>query len=204
LDLPIANKVLAARIASINPLTDQSVLAKLACTDRDSAVRKAGLGICVAIAQATFHFHPTVSLALHARIVATLGIWALLSVLCQWGLEQERWSKCVPFVWVAVDTLCLTTVLWLDEAMPGPLIASFPVLVAVSGLWFRSPVVALATLLTALGYSALVLDDFHRHGRIEQMNWHVAFLVMLALAGCVVGYLVHRARALSRFYDRQP
>ena len=43
LDLPIANKALAARIASINQITDQNALAKLACTDKDSAVRKAAL-----------------------------------------------------------------------------------------------------------------------------------------------------------------
>ena len=43
LDLPIANKALAARIASINQMTDQNALAKLACTDRESAVRKAAL-----------------------------------------------------------------------------------------------------------------------------------------------------------------
>ena len=43
LDLPIANKALAARIADINQLTDQNALTKLACTDKDSAVRKAAL-----------------------------------------------------------------------------------------------------------------------------------------------------------------
>jgi len=43
LDLPIANKALASRIAGINRMTDQRALAKLACTDKDSAVRKAAL-----------------------------------------------------------------------------------------------------------------------------------------------------------------
>ena len=43
LDLPIANKALAARIAGINQMTNQNALAKLACTDKDSAVRKAAL-----------------------------------------------------------------------------------------------------------------------------------------------------------------
>jgi serine/threonine-protein kinase len=165
--------------------------------------RLLGLGICVAIAQVTFHYRPTVSLAQHTRIVSALGIWALLSVLCQWALEQERWSKLVPFLWAAVDTVCLTAALWLDEAMPGPLIASFPVLVAVSGLWFRAPLVGLTTILAMLGYSFLVFDDFSRHRRLEQMNWHVVFLVLLVLTGCAVAYQVHRVRALSRFYDRR-
>lgn len=43
LDLPIANKALASRIAGINQMTDQNILTKLACTDKDSAARKAAL-----------------------------------------------------------------------------------------------------------------------------------------------------------------
>ena len=41
LDLPIANKTLAMRIAGINQTTDQNALAKMACTDKDSVMRKA-------------------------------------------------------------------------------------------------------------------------------------------------------------------
>jgi len=110
----------------------------------------------------------------------------------------------VPFLWVTADSACLTAVLWLDEALPGPLIGSFLVLIVVSGLWFRGPLVGLATLLAVLGYSFLVLDDFARHHRLEQLNWHVVFLVLLLLAGGAVSYQVHRVRALSRFYGRRP
>lgn len=166
--------------------------------------RLIGLGICMAIAQVKYGYHPTVSLPQHTRIVSVLGIWALLSVLCQWALEQGRWSKRVPFIWVAVDAVCLTAVLWLDEAMPGPLLGSFFALVAASGLWFRVPLVALTTLLAALGYGFLLLDDFSRHHRLEHTNWHVIFVVLLVLTGCAVAYQVHRVRALSRFYGRRP
>lgn len=165
--------------------------------------RLIGLGICVAVAQVKFHYHPAVSLAEHARIVSALGIWALLSVICQWALERERWSKLVPFLWVAVDTVCLTAALWFDEGMPGPLLASFVVLVAMSGLWFRAPLVGLATSLAILGYGFLVCDDFIRHHQLEHLNWHIVFLVFLVLTGCAVAYQVHRTQALSRFYDRR-
>jgi serine/threonine-protein kinase len=165
--------------------------------------RLLGLGVCLIIAQATFYYHPTVSLARHECIVSALGVWALLSVGCQWASGRARWSGRAPFLWVAADAVCLTATLWLDEAMPGPLIAGFPALVAASGLWFRVPLVGVTTLLAALGYGFLVFDYFLRHGRIEQVNWHVAFVVLLALTGGVVSYLVHRVRALSRFYDRQ-
>lgn len=163
--------------------------------------RLVGIGICLAIAQVTFHYHATVSLAQHLRIVSALGLWALLSVICQWALERERWKELVPFIWAAVDVVCLTAVLWLDEAMPGALIAGFLVLVALSGLWFRAPVVGVTTVLAVLGYCFLVFDDFLKRQRLEQPNWHVAFLVFLALTGGAVAYQVHRVRALSRFYQ---
>jgi len=165
--------------------------------------RLIGLGICIAVAQVKFHYYPTVSLAEHSRIVSSLGIWALLSIICQWALERERWSKLVPFVWVAVDTICLTAALWFTEDLPGPLLASFVVLIAMSGLWFRTHLVGLATSLAVLGYSLLVFDDFIRHPQFEHLNWHILFLVFLMLTGGAVAYQVHCVRALSRFYDRR-
>jgi len=150
----------------------------------------------------TYLSHPTVPLGQHTRIITVLGIWALLSAICQRALERARWSRLVPFIWVAADTLCLTAALWLDEAIPGPLIASYPVLVAVSGLWFRVSLVGVTTLLAVLGYTFLIFADFSRYGKVEQMNWHVVFLVLLVLTGCAVAYQVHRVRALSRFYGR--
>ena len=168
------------------------------------ASRMLGLGICMAIAQVKYHFYPSVAPAQHMWIMSVLGIWVLLSVICQWALEQERWSQRTPFVWAGVDSLCLTVVLWLDEAMPGPLMASFFALVAASGLWFQTRLVALTTLLAMLGYGLLLYDDFHRYGQPEQMNWHVIFIVLLLLTGCAVAYQVHRVRALSRFYGRRP
>jgi serine/threonine-protein kinase len=162
--------------------------------------RLAGLGICMVIAQVTFLYRPSVSFGRHAAIVSVLGLWVLMSVICQWALQKERWGKLVPFIWTGVDTLCLTTVLWIDDAMHGPLVGSFLVLIAVSGLWFRALVVGVTTVLSMLGFSFLVLGDlFHGH-KLAQTNWHVAFLVLLALTGCTVAYQVHRVRSLSRFY----
>jgi hypothetical protein len=67
----------------------------------------------------------------------------------------------------------------------------------------RAPLVGLATILSMFAYSLLVFDDFSRHGRLEHPNWHILFLVFLVLTGHAVGFLVHRVRALSRFYGRR-
>jgi eukaryotic-like serine/threonine-protein kinase len=167
--------------------------------------RLAGLGVCIAVSQWTFQYRGAISLTQHLQVISALSVWALLSVLCQWALEQEHWNKIAPVSWVVVDSFCLTIVLWLDDAMPGPLLASFPALVAVSGLWFRLPLVGLTTLLAVLGYSFLVFDDYWRHHRLDQFNWHIIFVVLLLLTGCAVAYQIHRVSALSRFYGwRKP
>ena len=165
------------------------------------ASRLVGLGLCLIIAQVRFQYRPPVSLAQHWRIMAVLMLWALFSAGCQRILQHERWSKVVPFIWVAVDSLCLTVALWLDDS-PGPLLASFPALIVASGLWFRAPLVGLTTVLTLLGYSFLIFDV--RHYQIEQLNWHPIFLVLLGFTGCSVAYQVHRVRSLSRFYNSRP
>lgn len=54
-----------------------------------------------------------------------------------------------------------------------------------------------------LGYSFLVWDDFTHRDPVAQVNWHIAFLVFLLLAGAAVAYQANRVQALSRFYDRR-
>lgn len=168
------------------------------------ASRLIGLGACLIIAQLSYWLHPAVSLGQHSEIVGALGIWALLSGICQWVSSRGHWSVWGPYLWATADVVCLTAVLWLDGAFPGPLMGSFPVLVAASGLWFRTTAVGYTTMLAMLGYSFLVVDDYSRRHRWEQMNWHLAFLILLGLAGCAVAYQVHRIRALRRFYERRP
>jgi eukaryotic-like serine/threonine-protein kinase len=166
--------------------------------------RLAGLAICLLIAQLTYLYYPSVTPARHLRIMSVLGIWALLSTLCQWALEKERWNNLVPYLWATADVACLTAFLWLDDALRGPLIASFVVLIATSGLWFRVPVVGLTTVLAIVGYGLLLGAEFNQAHHLEQVNWHIAFLVLLSLTAGAVAYQVHRVKALSRFYRRRP
>jgi len=184
-------------------------------------LRLLGLGICIVIAQLSYAMEQKVSPQVHWAITGTLAMWVLLSFLCQRELERERWRKYVPYFWVVVDAVCLTAVLRLDkvlpplqagetahppllyEAMPGPLLASFTAWIALSGLWFRVPLVGLTTILAMLGYGYLMADDLAHHAPLGQTNWHIVFLLLLMLTGCAVAYLVQRVRALRRFYERR-
>jgi eukaryotic-like serine/threonine-protein kinase len=163
-----------------------------------------GLALCTVIAQVNFHFQDVVPLALHLKIMTLLGLWTMLSVLCQLGMRWESWASSIRFLWCGIDAVLLTVLLWLDEATSGPLMSLYPALIAASGLWFRVRFVLFTTAISLLGYGCLLINDYWIHGRIVQFNWHLIVMVMLASTGLVIAYQVHRVRALSRFYEHRP
>jgi hypothetical protein len=168
--------------------------------------RLAGLGACAAIAQVNYSLTHNVPLALHAKIMTAMGVWALVSAACQWAMRREHWAAAVRYAWGGADVLLLTAVLAIDEALASPLVALYPALIVASGLWFRVPLVAVTTAASVIGYVCLLADDCWRTGRTEvpQPHWHLMFLAALVLVGFVVAYQVHRVRALSRYYERRP
>ena len=171
------------------------------------AYRLLGLALCMVIAQVTYQrFHP-VSPGDQAGIMITFGIWGALSFFCQRALNRVWWTRFVPHIWVALDVICLTVVLWLDRAVEGrdiagPLVATFPVLIVLSGLWFRTAVVGLSTMLSIVAYGVLVICAIDPGEGLQHVNWHLIFVALLVLTGAAVAYQVHRVRALSRFFDR--
>jgi serine/threonine-protein kinase len=168
------------------------------------ASRLIGLAICAAVAQAKYSAVHNVPLELHVNVMTTLAVWMWVSVVCQWLLRNERWPDATRFAWAGADVLLLTAVLKLDDAFLSPLIVGYPLLVVASGLWFRVPLVAFTTALSALVYSALVFDNYCRGAGQGQWNWHTVFVVAVAIIGFVVAYQVRRVRALSRFYEGRP
>ncbi|MBI5396696.1 MAG: serine/threonine protein kinase [Verrucomicrobia bacterium] len=168
--------------------------------------RLAGLTVCAAIAQVNYSLTHSVPFALHAKIMAAMAVWALVSLACQWAMRRERWAAVVRFVWGGADVALLTAVLEIDEALASPLVALYPALIVASGLWFRVPVVAVTTAAAVIGYVWLLAAECWRTGQtqVPQPHWHLMFLATLVLVGFVVAYQVHRVRALSRYYERRP
>jgi serine/threonine-protein kinase len=168
--------------------------------------RLAALAVCATIAQTNYHLTHNVGLALHFKIMAALGVWALVSAACQWAMRRERWAMAARYTWAGADVAFLTAVLAIDEALASPLVALYPALIVASGLWFHVPLVALTTAASVIGYVCLLADDCWRSGRtqVTQPHWHLMLLAVLVMVGFVVAYQVHRVRALSRYYERRP
>jgi eukaryotic-like serine/threonine-protein kinase len=162
------------------------------------------LAMCAAISDATFRLTHHMTLARHAGIIAVLAFWAVISGLCQWGLQQKRWGASTCFAWAGADAVLLTAVIYLAQGLNSPLIALYLALIALSGLWFRSAVVGSTTALSMLGYLVLLCAGSARPSWHVQSSWHVLFFVAMAITGLVVAYLVHRVQTLSRFYGSRP
>jgi serine/threonine-protein kinase len=145
----------------------------------------------------------------HSKISLVFVAWLAASVACQQLLESQRWSIPARFVWGTLDSLLLLIVLWLGNGAISPLVAAYPLLVAGSGLWFRVRFVWFMTALSLVSYTILVVD-FYRWRPAELraaydpgLTHYVIFALALVVLGCIVAYLVHRVRVLSKFCGRQ-
>lgn len=161
--------------------------------------RLAGLFAAMLIVHATHFYHRFFSVnqhdtAYHLRIVSVIGAWAVVSFLFQKLLNRERTARFAQFGWAAADVLLLTTLLAIAESPLGPL------LIAASGLFFRVRLVVFITPLVVAAYATLLVL---RPEEARPLHYPFIFGSALVVLGIMVGYQVHRVRALSRFYDRR-
>jgi eukaryotic-like serine/threonine-protein kinase len=156
------------------------------------------LGIVVTAYQLTHYTTFGPQLAVDAVLVA----WLLISFLCQRGVENDRHATWVRFVWCGADQVTLTAVLLIAHAFNSPLVILFPTLIAASGFWFRVSLVTTTTVLSLLGYLALLLHAHHLSAGRLPNHWHVLAFVGMIVTGVTVAYLVNRVSALTRFYER--
>ena len=137
-----------------------------------------------------------------------LAAWAIGSVICQQGMESQRWSISTRFVWGTLDSALLLAVLLVSDGAASPLIVAYPLLIVASAFWFRVRFVWFIGGLSLLSYGVLIVDFYWRRDDAfrEQFDTtfdrHMIFLVALLLLGLMVAYLVHRVRTLSRYYGR--
>ena len=154
------------------------------------------------------YFSGTVSWNFHWRISLLMGTWAAASVICQQFLQSQRWSVPARFVWGALDTVLLLSVLLVADGAGSPLIVGYFLLIVGSGLWFRVRFVAFMTVLSLLSYGILVADACFRRPELLGVmrlstDRHVIFAVALVVVGAAVSYLAQRVRTLSNFYGHQ-
>ncbi|OHB82309.1 MAG: hypothetical protein A2V98_10270 [Planctomycetes bacterium RBG_16_64_12] len=138
------------------------------------------------------------------KIAALLAIWAGSAVLSQQLLKIRRWSIPGRFVWGILDSSLLFVILVLANGVASPAIVGYPLLIVVSGLWFRVRFVWFITGLCVASYGMHVVDFYLWRTELQKFldpRWdrHVIFAVALIAIGGIVAYLVHRVRVLSDY-----
>ncbi len=84
--------------------------------------------------------------------------------------------------------------------------AGFFLLISASGLWFRERLVWYTTALAVTAYGAVVGVEAwqKRQDHPGSAHLHVLFMMLLSVAGLIIGYQVRRVRALSHYYEHRP
>jgi len=156
--------------------------------------------VFIGILQVNYHLSRNVELRLHVYVLILLGIWILLSFLLQALMRRQVDPTKVACAWIAIDVLIYSLVLMVRGVETGPLIIGYPILIAISGLWFRASVIWFATIATEIGILTL-LPYWHGWDYLRDNPHHpLLVLVMIAVQGMVMAYQVERVRTLSRFY----
>ncbi len=158
------------------------------------------LGGCTLIAQTAYQVTHSVPLGFHSLVMVILLAWLAGSFVCQFLMNRPAWSEHMRFVWIWLDVVFFSLVLYVDDALAGPLLVGYPLLIAASGLWFRDTLVWFTAGMAMLSYAALLMLDWDH---VKDMHKHIMFLVSLAVTGFVITYQVRRVRALSRYYERR-
>lgn len=174
-------------------------------TRREPALvwRLVGLGTAAVIAQVDYQLAHEISLLMHLKIMGVLTSWMAISWVCQWCLTRDQWTEEARMIWAGADVALLTGLLIINDGLNGPLVGTYPLLIASAGLWFRERVVWLSTVLSFLGYSALAIEGEVRGLQLTRVHWHLTFLAILLVMGFVVSHQVHRLRRLTRHLKRK-
>ena len=168
------------------------------------ASRVGGLSLCLVVSQVNYQIMHPATLWTHVKVMGLLGLWMFLSYVYQRMLRRGRRADTIHAIWAATDLAALTGVLIVDDAMIGPLICGYPLLVAASGLWFRVPLVWATTALAELFYGLLILAALKRDGFVTHPAHHFMCMVTLGVLGIVIVTLVKRIRILTQNHAGPP
>ncbi len=168
------------------------------------ASRAAMLLACMLIAQVYYQLFQPNTLQLHLEVQSLLGAWIACSFVCQRLLDRPRWAEFTRYLWVSLDVGLFSLLAFRAEYFDTPVMITYPLLVAASGLWFRTTLVWCTAGLCVVSYTLLLVESTARQGALTQANLHVIFLIGVILMAVVTAYQVERVRALSRYYEHRP
>jgi serine/threonine-protein kinase len=159
-----------------------------------------GMLLVFMLVQFVFLAHPESDVMYHLRTSGTLAAWMIACVVFQALLERDRWRGASHYIWAAADAWFLTALLAQVVAPLGLLLSGYVLLVCVSGLFFRTRLVAFTTITAVV--SSLVLFLF-RQELLQPWHYALLFEAVLSITGLAVGYQVWRLEILREYYEER-
>jgi eukaryotic-like serine/threonine-protein kinase len=188
------------------------------------AARLGGLFLIALIAQFNYYALELRDFRHHYTIQGVLALWAVSAVVFQTMTRAGWQADRVRVLQSAADILFLTLEIKLfervEQTLPDDdpvvrfvttLMVGYPILVAASGLWWRTWLVWMTTTMAIAAYVWLYLDAAisWRGGKFlwapsPDLEHSKIFLVGLLLIGYVVARQVKRILLLSQYYEHRP
>ena len=161
------------------------------------------LTLCLGIAQLSYTIGNDADIFIHLKVLGCLFVWGAASFFCQWLMNHKQWAEDARFLWAAADVILFSLIILFADDLKTPIVIGYPLLIAGAGLWFRERMVWFTAAVSVVAYALLVAEYIHRNGRIDAPHNHVIFVLGLVILAFVMGYQVHRVRALSRYYEHR-
>jgi serine/threonine-protein kinase len=155
------------------------------------------------VAQVNYELLHHTPLRIQVEVQLLLAGFAVLSIICQGLIRRNRRPDLVRHIWLGVDGIILTAVLWRVDAVYSPVLIAFSLYIVASGLWFRVGLVWFTTGMAIAGYLVLVGEAATRDALGPNPHFHIHHVVGLVALGLMVSYQVQRVRALSRYYEHR-
>jgi serine/threonine-protein kinase len=158
------------------------------------------LGAAALLFQIQYYLTADGRLSRHLLILTVLAGWGLIVMVTQKLRSHPIWRRPLHYATASADMIFCTLLLHWHNAGASQLVAIYPLLIIIAGLWFRDRLVWFSTALAMIGYILLVWTDWNLAS--PRLSGYIFFLLTLAITGFIVGFQARRIRALSRYRDQ--
>ena len=163
------------------------------------------LALFYGIELAWYHIFKIRSAPYHYTLMAILTLWGISMPFFHRLLQKRRFQKFASFAWAGSDVLFLTAALLNSTGVMSYLLILYPILLAASGLWFRSTLVWFVTAVSLASYAFLIFyAAFFRPEQQLSFDRYAVFLLALFSIGFLVALLVRRVELLMGYCRGEP
>jgi len=152
-----------------------------------------------------YHLFKIRTASYHYTLMAILTLWGISMPFFHRLLMKRPLRKVASFAWAGSDVLFLTAALLNSTGVSSYLLILYPILLAASGLWFRSALVWFVTGVSLASYGFLIFyASLFRPEQQLSFDRYAVFLLALFSIGFLIALLVRRVELLMGYCRGEP